>query len=78
MEGSNIVEFLKTRKFWGPLITLAVNVIVWALPAVLPSLEVTPELIGIVTMFLWGIASVVVFGDVRYDWINAEGERPNG
>lgn len=68
---SNIQEFLKTRKFWSPVITLLVTIVVWAMPQVLPSLEITPEITEVITLFLWGIASVVVFGDIRYDWINS-------
>lgn len=68
---SNIMEFLKTRKFWAALIALVQTVIVWALPGLLPSLELSPDILNAVTLVLWGIASVVVYGDIRYDWINA-------
>lgn len=44
---------------------------VWALPSLLPSLELSPDILNAMTLVLWGIASVVVFGDIRYDWINA-------
>lgn len=73
---SNIGEFLKTRKLWSPIITLMMTIIVWALPQVLPSLEITPDIVTAITLFLWGIASIVVFGDIRYDWINAGNSEP--
>ncbi len=68
---SNIIAFLKTRKFWQPIITFVMTLLIWGLPQVL-SIEITPEITGAMTMFLWVIASIVVNGDIRYDWINAE------
>ena len=68
---SNVIEFLKTRKFWQPIVTLVLTILIWGLPQVL-SVEITPEITGAITMFLWVIASIVVNGDIKYDWINAE------
>lgn len=68
---SNIVEFLKTRKFWMPVIALLQTVLVWAAPQLL-KMEVTPDMQTVMTTVLWGIAALVVHGDIKYDWINAE------
>lgn len=72
---SNIVEFFKTRKFWMPIIALLQTVLVWAAPQVL-KIEVTPDMQTVMTTVLWGIAALVVHGDIKYDWINAEKPAP--
>lgn len=68
---SNIVEFLKTRKFWMPIIALIQTVLVWVAPQVL-NIEVTPDMQTVMTTVLWSIAALVVHGDIKYDWISAE------
>lgn len=70
----NITEFLKTRKFWEPIIAFLMTLAIWGVPQVL-RIDVTPEMQAVMTVFLWGIASLVVHGDIRYDWINAEQQR---
>ena len=46
---SNIIAFLKTRKFWQPIITFVMTLLIWGLPQVL-SIEITPEITGAMTM----------------------------
>lgn len=69
--GTNIVEFLKTRKFWTPIIGLLQTVVVWLGPNLL-GMDIPPEVLAFITVALWGIAGLVVHGDIKYDWTNAE------
>lgn len=64
---SNIVEFLKTRKFWSPVVGMVLTLLMWGLPEYF-GIEVTTDMLSIITTFLWGIVSYVVYGDVQYDW----------
>ena len=73
----NIVEFLKTRKFWQQVIALVLTIVVWAIPRI-SGIEVTPEMLTVITVFLWTIASLIVHGDIRYDWINAQNQNARG
>jgi len=70
---SNIMEFIRTRKFWEPIVAFLMTLVVWGVPKLL-SIEMTLEVQTIITAVLWGIASLVVWGDIRYDWINAENQ----
>lgn len=63
----NMTDFVKNRKFWSPIITLIITLLTWFLPEYF-GIEITEETLTIVTSFLWGITSYVVWGDVRYDW----------
>ena len=74
---SNIMQFLATRKFWTPIVTLLETVLVWAFPNLL-HVEVTPEMQTVMTVFLWSIAGLVVHGDIKYDWTNAEAAKSSG
>ena len=67
---SNIVEFLKTRKFWSPIIALISTAIAHYLPQI--GIDIPPDMLNMITLFLWSIAGIVVYGDAKYDWINAE------
>lgn len=67
----NIAEFFKTRKFWTPIIMLIQTAVVYAAPELLHT-EITPEVQGMITAFLWSIAGLIVYGDIKFDWINAE------
>ena len=65
------MQFFLTRKFWTPVIALLETVLVWAIPNVL-HIDVTTEMQSIIILVLWAIAGLVVHGDIKYDWINAE------
>lgn len=67
----NITEFLKTRKFWAPIIAFIQTLLVYALPALL-KIDITPDMQNIMAVILWSIAALVVHGDIKYDWTNAE------
>jgi hypothetical protein len=68
---SNIVEFLKTRKFWSPIIALVMTLLVPAAKEFF-NLEMSPDLQMLITTFLWSIAGIVVYGDAKYDWTTAQ------
>jgi hypothetical protein len=57
---SNIVAFLKTRKFWTPLLSLIIVIVA----AFIPDFPYSPEA---VVEFLLPIILVIVGGDVIYD-----------
>lgn len=57
---SNIYEFLRTRKFWTPLLSLIIVIVT----AVIPDFPYSPEA---VVEFLLPIILVIVGGDVVYD-----------
>lgn len=67
---SNIVEFLKTRKFWANIVAFVETLLVWALPNLL-GIAINPDMLMFITAVLWGIAGLVVHGDIKWDWINA-------
>lgn len=67
----NITEFLKTRKFWSPIIALIVTILTWAVPKYL-GIEITADMLSIITTILWALAALVVYGDIKYDWNDQE------
>lgn len=68
---TNFQELLRTRKFWTPIITFITTLIVAFAPDIIPGLEITPEIEGVIVSALWAIAGLIVAGDVGFDWINA-------
>ena len=71
---SNVVEFLKTRKFWAQIIALLMTVLTYWLPKAI-GVTIDSEMQNAMTLFLWVGASLVTWGDIRYDWINAEASK---
>ena len=63
----NLKAFLGTRKFWAPIIAFVLMVIQWAAPTYF-GYVIPDEVQAIATAALWGIAGLVVHGDIRYDW----------
>ena len=63
----NLKNFLGTRKFWVPIITFVMMIIQWAAPAYF-GYAISEEVQAIATAALWGIAGLIVHGDIRYDW----------
>ena len=66
---SNIAEFIKTRKFWQPLISLVLTLLIWGLPEVV-GIDITQEMLSMITVVMWIIASLIVYWDIRFDWVS--------
>jgi hypothetical protein len=67
----NVKEFVMTRKFWEPIVQLVLTIITWSAPQIL-KVDIPPEALLIITAVLWGIAGLVVHGDIKYDWNQIE------
>lgn len=67
---SNFGQFLATRKFWQPIITWLLTLLIWATPQI-TGVDLSSDAQLLMTAILWGIAGVVVHGDIRYDWLKA-------
>lgn len=64
---SNIIEYLKTRKFWTPFITFLMTVFTAIAPGI--GLPIDPSFQLMIITFMWVIASWVIRGDINYDLV---------